>query len=356
MTGRATCCCFILPPVVLAERAEEGNQAEREAANKTLASSASMRARRAVVQGLGLRVAQFGLLAPPKGETRTVYDMENSGGNSLPGTKCRGEGEPPVDDVAVNEAYDGADATYDFYNDILGRDSIDDACMELVSSVHYGVDFDNAFWNGSQMVYGDGSGQFLAVGALTKDLAVIGHEMTHGVVQFTAGLRYSKQSGALNESFSDVMGAMVKQWVRKQTADEADWLIGEGVLGPSLPGKALRSMAEPGTAFKFDTQPAHMDDYQDLPDDNNPRNDNGGVHINSGIPNKAFYLAATALGGNSWERAGKIWYHTLCNKLGPNSTFKEAANATIASAKELFKPRGAEVRAVRAAWKQVGVL
>ena len=355
MTVRASC-CFILPPVVLAQRAEEGKKSEREAAMRTLAASASMRARRAVVQGLGLTVAQFGLLAPPKGENRTVYDMESQGGNSLPGTKRRGEGDPAIDDVAVNEAYDGADATYDFYKDVLGRDSIDGNCMELVSSVHYGTDFDNAFWNGSQMVYGDGSGQFLGVGTLTKDLAVIAHEMTHGVVQFTAGLRYSKQSGALNESFSDVMGAMVKQWVRKQTAEEADWLIGEGVLGPSLPGKALRSMAEPGTAFKFDNQPAHMDGYQDLPDDNNPRNDNGGVHINSGIPNKAFHLAATSLGGHAWERAGKIWYHTLCHKLGPNSTFKEAANATIASARELFKPRGQEVRAVRAAWKQVGVL
>jgi len=350
-------CCFILPPIVLAQVAEEGNARDRDAALKTLAASASMRARRTVVQQLGLTVAQFGALrlAPP-GERRTVYDMKNRGGNGLPGTKVRGEGDPPTDDVAVNEAYDGADHTYDFYKDVLDRSSIDDDDMELVSSVHYGVDFDNAFWQGTQMVYGDGSGQFLAKGSLTRDISVIAHEMTHGVTQFTAKLRYSKQSGALNESFSDVVGSLVKQWVNKETADQADWLIGEGVLGESLPGVALRSMKDPGTAFEFDDQPAHMDAYQDLPDDNNPRNDNGGVHINSGIPNKAFYLVATALGGHSWESAGPIWYDTLAKKLSENSQFTDAAEATVASAQERYGEDSDEEKAVKSAWKSVGVL
>jgi len=349
-------CCFILPPFVLARVAQEGAAEDSEAAFKTLATSAGMRTRRGILQGLIKEVdpSLMGWARPPEGERRSVYDMQHRGASSLPGVKVRGEGDPESDDVAVNEAYYGADTTYEFYKDVMKRDSIDGRSMELISSVHYGVDFDNAFWQGTQMVYGDGSGRFLAKGSLTRDIAVIAHEMTHGVTQFTAGLVYSKQAGALNESFSDVFGSLVKQHLNKESAKRADWLIGEGILGPSIPGKALRSMKEPGTAFKFDTQPAHMDDYQDLPDDNDPRNDNGGVHINSGIPNKAFYLAAVALGGCSWEKAGPIWYETLTNRLEENSQFVDAAEATIASACDVYGDE--EEKAVRQAWKQVGVL
>ncbi|HET7488884.1 MAG TPA: M4 family metallopeptidase [Acidimicrobiales bacterium] len=347
--------CYILPPVILTRVAEQGTAEDRDAAFNTLASSAGMRARRAVLQRLGQEVSPslMGSLFKPKGERRTVYDMENGGGGSLPGVKVRGEGDPPSKDTSVNEAYDGADATYDFYKDILDRDSLDGNGMELISSVHYGVDFDNAFWQGTQMVYGDGSGRFLVKGSLTSDVSVIAHEMTHGVTQFTAGLVYSKQSGALNESWSDVLGSLVKQYVNKETVEDADWLIGEGLLGPSLGGTALRSMKAPGTAFKFDTQPDHMDKYQDLPDDNNPRNDNGGVHINSGIPNKAFYLAATEFGGYAWEKAGPIWYHALVDKLKPQAQFTDAVAATVAAATELYG--AAEAKVVQDAWKQVGL-
>jgi Zn-dependent metalloprotease len=351
-------CCFILPPVVLARAADAGDADTRDAAFKTLASSASMRARRAVLQNLTRELGPsfMAALTPaaPKQRKRTVYDMKNGGANGLPGVKVRGEKDAAGKDKAVNEAFDGAGATYDFFKVVLGRHSIDGQGMELISSVHYGVDFDNAFWQGTQMVYGDGSGQFLTKGSLTKDIAIIAHEMSHGVTQFTAGLVYSKQPGALNEHFSDVFGALVKQYVNKETPEEADWLIGEGILGPSLPGQALRSMKEPGTAFEFDNQPAHMDDYQDLPDNNDPRNDNGGVHINSGIPNQAFYLAAVALGGHAWEKAGPIWFDALCKKLEPATQFKKAAQAIVASAGELYG--NAEKKAVREAWKQVGVL
>ncbi len=359
MTDRATHpCCFIVPPIVLAQLAEEGEAEDRTAALRTIAASATLRAQRSLVQQLGLSGAELAKkLGPPPGEKRTIYDMKSGGLSRLPGNKVRGEGDPASADGAVNEAFDGADHTYDFYHDVLKRTSLDDGGMELVSSVHYGRAFDNAFWNGNQMVYGDGSGRILAVGSLTKDIAVIAHEMTHGVVQFTAGLRYSKQSGALNESFADVFGTIVKQWVNKETVADADWLVGEGVLGTALlPGVALRSMKDPGTAFKYDNQPADMAHYVDLPDDNDPQNDNGGVHINSGIPNKAFYLAATALGGYSWEKAGPIWYDTLLNKLRANSQFVDAANATIASAGALFGKDGKEQKAVKDAWHKVGVL
>jgi Zn-dependent metalloprotease len=350
--------CHILPQVVLLEAADR-NEDLREAATNTLAASASMRTQRAalteMVQLLGVQAARIGELTPA-GRLNTVYDVQHGSWDDLPGTRVRGAGDAPVDDAAVNESFDNATKTRDFYSEILKRDSIDDAGMELVSSVHFDTDFDNAFWNGAQMVYGDGSGTFLAKGSLTRDLSVVAHELTHGVVQFTAGLRYSKQSGALNESFADVLGTTVKQWAANETAAAADWLVGEGILGSEMKGVALRSMKDPGTAFEGDRQPGHMRDYVDLPDDNNPRNDHGGVHINSGIPNKAFYLAATRLGEYSWEMAGPIWYDALVHALRPNTQFKEAAEATISSAVKLYGVGQDAEKAVRSAWEEVGVL
>jgi Zn-dependent metalloprotease len=352
-----TSCCHIAPPDLLARLAEHGTPAQRAAALRALPASASIRARRALVGELlrnpATREAMLATLARPSQEKRSVYDAHHKGQADLPGTLVRSEDDPAVADVAVNQAFDGAGATYDFYRGVFDRNSIDGAGMEIVSSVHYGVSFDNAFWNGSQMVYGDGSGRIFQVGALTRAIDVIGHELTHGVTQFTAGLDYHKQPGALNESMSDVFGAMIKQKTLGQTAAEADWLIGEGTLVPEL-GKALRSMKAPGTAFDGDNQPAHMRDYRDLPDDNDPANDNGGVHINSGIPNHAFYLAATALGGNSWDRAGPIWYRALTQMLHPDSDFAAAAQATVEAAGALFGE--AETEAVRGAWHEVGVV
>ncbi|HEV7649268.1 MAG TPA: M4 family metallopeptidase [Actinophytocola sp.] len=350
--------CYILPQVVLLEAADRDEDL-REAATNTLAASASMRTQRAaltqMVRLLGVAGARIGELTPA-GKVNTVYDVDHGSWDALPGQKARGDGEPPVADGAVNEAFDNAAKTRQFYADVLKRDSIDAAGLELVSSVHFDNDFDNAFWNGAQMVYGDGSGTFLAKGSLTKALDVVGHELTHGVVQFTAGLVYSKQSGALNESWADAMGTVVKQWAANETVSTADWFIGKGILGSQMQGDALRSMKDPGTAFQGDSQPGHMRDYKDLPDDNNPRNDHGGVHINSGIPNKAFYLTATRLGDHSWQEAGPIWYDALLTGLKPNSQFKDAAEATIASAAKLYGVGQEAEKAVRAAWEEVGVL
>jgi Zn-dependent metalloprotease len=351
------CFCFIAPPDLLAKMATEGDAGERDAAIGALATSAAVRARRSFVAGLlrnpDTRQTGLGLICTPTNEQRTVYDVHHGRENALPGDKVRGEGDPESADASVNQAYDGAGKTYDFYEQVFKRNSIDGDGMEIISSVHFGVSFDNAFWDGGQMVYGDGSGRLFKEGSLTSSVDVIGHELTHGVTQFTAALKYSKQSGALNESMSDVFGSLVKQFGLGQTAEQADWLIGEGILVESL-GQALRSMKAPGTAFKFDDQPATMADYKDLPDDNNPRNDNGGVHINSGIPNKAFYLAATALGGNAWEKAGPIWFKTLTEKLKADAQFVDAANATVEAAGELYSSQ--EQDAVRGAWQEVGVL
>jgi Zn-dependent metalloprotease len=351
--------CFIAPPDLLAYVIEQGEPAEREAALRTIAASAALRTKRQLVgrfmRTLDVDVARLGLVPSTPTSQRTVYDAEHGGRVSLPGRLVRSEGDPPSRDVAVNEAYDGAGSTFAFYRDVYERDSIDGKGLELVSSVHYGTRYENAFWDGAQMVYGDGGGQLFRDGAFTRALDVIGHELTHGVTQYTAGLAYNKQSGALNESFSDVFGVLVKQYAAHQEADtdEEKWLIGPGALVPKW-GRALRSMKAPGTAWQGDQQPATMDDYVDLPDDNDPSNDNGGVHINSGIPNHAFYLAATTLGGYAWERAGRVWYVTLTDQLHPDSQFEDAATASVAVARELF---GDEVeRAVTDAWTAVGVL
>ncbi|MBG0737943.1 M4 family metallopeptidase [Paeniglutamicibacter antarcticus] len=350
-------CCGIAPPDLLARLAIEGDIHQREAAVRALATSAAIRSQRAVLghldRQLNLNIGKMIGFSVTPDRRLTVYDNQKKGRPFLPGVRMRGWGEPPAEDQAVNQAYDGSSATYEFYRDVLQRNSLDGSGMELVSSVHYGVAFDNAFWDGAQMVYGDGSGRIFQIGGLTRAVDVIAHELTHGVTEQTAGLVYSKQSGALNESFSDVFGSLVKQYSLKQTAAEADWLIGAGILVPQL-GAALRSMSKPGTAYTGDRQPGHMDDYVDLPDNNDPRNDNGGVHINSGIPNHAFYLAATALGGSAWEKAGKIWYTTLTKHLHPNTQFSEAALATVAVAGELFSSTAQT--AVRNAWLEVGVL
>ena len=341
--------CSIAPPDLLAAIAERGDPADREAAQRTLAATAVLRAQRESATGRSGGPAKTG-------GRRTVYDVRHGGEADLPGHKVRGEGDGPVADTAVNEAYDGAGLTYHFYREQFERDSIDGRGMALVSSVHYGTDFDNAFWNGSQMVYGDGSGRIFVKGGLTKDVDVIAHELTHGVTQMTAALEYSKQPGALNESFSDVFGSLVKQQHLGQTAAQADWLIGAGILGTALKGKALRSMKDPGSANDLDRQAATMSGYADLPADNDPAHDNGGVHINSGIPNRAFYLAATAIGGYAWEAAGRIWYVTLTTRLEATSDFAAAAEATIAVAGDLFGAASPERQAVTRAWKEVGVL
>jgi Zn-dependent metalloprotease len=183
---------------------------------------------------------------------------------------------------------------------------------------------------------------------------VIGHELTHGVTQYTANLDYQGQPGALNESVSDVFGSLIKQYAAGQTADQADWLIGAGLLAPGVHGVALRSMKEPGTAYDDpqlgkDPQPADMAHYV------RTHQDNGGVHINSGIPNRAFYLAAAAIGGHAWEKAGQIWYDTLTGgSLSAEAQFADFAAATVAAATARYG-EGDETRAVQAAWQEVGV-
>src|SRR3954452_2035561 len=340
--------CHFIPPYLLARLATaHPDEATASSGRQTLAIDARLRDRRTTpapsVEGS----------LPPQAAQRSgedaiaVYTAGN--GSDPPGRVVRVSGEPESRDVAGDEAYAGVDGTLALYREVYSRESYDGRGAPVVATVHYEQGYDNAFWDGRQLVFGDGDGKVFD--RFTRPVDVLGHELTHAVTQFTANLTYQGQSGALNESMSDVFGSCVKQRLLGQSADQADWLIGAGIFLPSVQGKALRSMSEPGTAYDDDVigkdpQVGSMDKYVDTQDDN------GGVHLNSGIPNRAFYLAATAMGGNACEAAGKVWYAALTSGIGADTDFAGFAAATVAAAEQV-SPEAAD--AVRSAWEQVKV-
>ena len=336
--------CFV-PPYLLrqvASAAGLGVAVDSYAADcsgRTLRIDESFRAARA--SSADWRVAEEEALSGP---AWTVHTADNTA--TLPGTPVRtAEDAAASGDVAVDEAWDGVAGSLAMFREVYGRDSYDGRGAHVSATVHYEQDYDNAFWDGTQLVFGDGDGRIFE--RFTRPVDVLGHEFTHAVTEHTAGLVYEGQSGALNESVSDVFATCLKQRLLGQTADRGDWLIGAGLFLPSVQGQALRSMSAPGTAYDDpalgrDPQPADMSGYVDTTDDN------GGVHINSGIPNRAFHLAATAIGGSSAEGAGRIWYAAL-GTVESDVDFRGFAGATVAAA-------GEHADAVRAAWETVGVL
>jgi Zn-dependent metalloprotease len=342
----------IIPPHMAERILENGSPEQKKKLGNYIRIAGQMRGQR---QQLA-EMTRKGLAG--EGEhKRLVYDAQN--GSGLPGHLVRSEGEGSSGDAAADEAYDGSGATYDLYKEVFGRDSVDNQGMNLISTVHYLEGYDNAFWNGEQMVYGDGDEDLPEEERLfnrfTKVIDIIGHELTHGVTQYEANLVYRDQPGALNESISDVFGSLVKQRVKNHTAEQADWLIGEGLFTSNVDAEGIRSMKAPGTAYDDpvlgrDPQPGHMDDYVET------SSDNGGVHINSGIPNKAFYNVATEIGGYAWEKGGAIWYLALCDELQPTSDFQAAANATYKVAGTLYGKDSVEQRAVYNGWKAVGLI
>ncbi|MGF1426012.1 M4 family metallopeptidase [Kitasatospora sp. LaBMicrA B282] len=336
--------CTIVPPYLLDRLADLGD----EGALRTRRADAALRSLRAARAPLTAEEAAEAAAAARPG--RTVADAGHT--ERLPGRTVRTEGGPPTADPSVNHAYDGLGATLALLLEVYGRRSVDGAGLPLHATVHYGHDYDNAFWDGRRMVFGDGDG--VLFGDFTACPEVIGHELAHGLVQYSAALAYRGQSGALNESVADVFGALVKQYALGQQATDADWLIGAGLLGPGVRGVALRSMKAPGTAYDDprlgrDPQPASMDAYVVT------EADEGGVHINSGIPNRAFQLLAVELGGAAWERAGRIWYDALTGPgVRPDTDFAGFARATVAAARARFG-EGPVPEAVTGAWKQVGL-
>lgn len=345
----------LLPPTVLEQIARNGDSDQRAWALDTLARDQTLRIARlqnAKVRARGPREGADALaVSSTPRPNRIITDASER--ETVDGEIVRTEGEEKTDDPAVNEAYDFLGDTFQFFFEAYSRNSIDGKGMPLRGVVHYGHRYANAFWDGRRMVFGDGDGKMFT--RLTLSLDVIGHELGHGVTEEEADLEYLAQSGALNESMSDVFGSLVKQYKLKEQADKADWLIGADVFTPAIQGDALRSMKAPGTAYDDpvigkDPQPGHMKDYVDT------LADNRGVHINSGIPNRAFYTVATELGGFSWEKAGRIWYDTLRHSSVTSTTqFQAFADVTMIVGERLYGKGSGEAEAVRGGWDAVGI-
>lgn len=344
----------IVSPDILDQIARNGNDRQRARALDTIANDSAIRAARLQnFQGPAIPQRSADALAQrPGGQARrTIYHANNT--ETLPGAVARAEGDDATGDAATDEAYDGLGATYEFLWEAYERNSLDDEGLPLDGIVHFGQDYDNAFWDGRRMIFGDGDGELF--NRFTVALDIIGHELAHGIVQDEAQLNYWQQPGALNESFADVIGTLVKQFTLQQSVGDADWLIGAGLLADTVAGQALRSLAAPGTAYDDrllgkDPQPGHMNDYVQTV------RDNGGVHINSGIPNHAFYMVARELGGFAWERAGRIWYETMRDPaLKPTTQFRKFARLTLVNARRLYGQGSEEEAAVKKGWQEVGI-
>jgi Zn-dependent metalloprotease len=315
---------------------------DADAARQSSVASQSLRQQRVGVASDTLQALRPA--TPGKGD-RQIYDDGHQW--TVDVTGVRGESDPPTADANVNAAYDALGATRDFYREILGRDSIDNAGLPLVANVNFGVQYDNAFWDGNRMVFGNGDNVIFK--DFTGDVDVPGHELTHGVTQYTAGLQYKDQPGALNEAFSDIFGCCIDQYTHRLDAGNFNWLIGEQVMADGMYGEAIRSIAHPGTAYDNpvlgkDPQPGHMSGYVA----------GGDPHVNSGIVNRAFYLTAIDLGSFP---AAKIWYATLQN-LWPTATFADAAHVCAEMARTLARDGIVARQApqtVRAAFHEVGI-
>jgi bacillolysin len=282
------------------------------------------------------------------GKVRRTYTADNRA--TIPGRLVIEEGERARNDAIAQAAHDNAGKVYDYFFKTFKRDGVDGRGSPMVSTVHYGndpEDAENAAWIGErqQMIYGDGGKIFKP---LAYSLDVVAHEFTHGVTDATANLIYQGQSGALNEAYSDIFSALI---------DRANWTVGEDVVkSPPFPTRVLRSLEDPGLNGKYDPrnplggvgQPGHMREYARL--SNSRKSDNGGVHINSGIPNRAAFLVAQALGREKMEQ---IYYRTLTQYLTPDADFGDAARATIRAAQELYG--ASDANAVRDAFGQVGI-
>lgn len=317
------CTCHIIPPFVVDQLKKSGV----DVASETKSIDRELRARR--TEQLALRSAADSIVTPPdKNADRFVYDSKTTQNQRM--LLVRKEGGAASADPVVNKAYENAGSVRNYFKTALNYLSVDNHGADLILNVHFGKAYANAFWDGDEMTFGDGDGEVFT--NLANAIDVTAHELTHGVVQYTAGLKYIGQSGALNEHYADVFGSVIKQVAKKQTAATADWLIGDELMGPTLQGQALRSMKAPGTAYNNqlmgkDPQPAHMDNIY------KGSADNGGVHINSGIPNKVFYLVAVVIGT---DKAAPLWFETL-KTLKPTTNFTSFKTALLKQAKKLAK-------------------
>jgi Zn-dependent metalloprotease len=328
----------ILPPYMLFEL---GSRTGNPRYFDTLAATARLHSR-------ALSNNQTSNLLPKADGKSLIQVYDCNGSESRPGKKARFEGEPATGNHDVDSAYDFTVAVRKYYLDIHGRKGIDNHGLKMISSVNYGSGYNNAYWDGHQMTYGKGDQEVFASFVL---LDVCGHEISHGVTEFESKLKYWKQAGALNESHSDVFGKMIEAYAKNQPVEEIDWVLGRGIFMPGIKGEGIRHMLHPGTAYDDpklgkDPQPDRMSKY------NNTSGDNGGVHYNSGIINRAFALFAISLGGYEWKKAAKIWYAARA-AAGSNPSFANHAYYTLEAAKTLGT--ASDVKQLGNAWDAVEV-
>jgi Zn-dependent metalloprotease len=351
MNARYGCVCFAVPKRLLQHLADHDDDDEhRQMLQGQIRHSAKLRGRRAAK-------VWDGVVTTPAGKPlqRSVFDAQ--GRTFLPGKLLRDEDDPPTKDSIADEAYDNIGVALRFFSSVFKRDSIDNKGMRVDASVHYGFRYVNAMWTGEQMLIGDGDGKTIT--GLAGSLGIIAHEFCHGISQHlvkgglgvvqVAGMppALKGEAGALNESFSDVFASMIKQWHAKQDVAKADWLLGEDILDKGA-GKAIRSLKDPGNrklTYAADDQISDYKHYKGTDES----------HKASGIANHAFYLAASKLGGNSWETLGPVWLKGF-DKLRARSTFLDAAHATLGVAATLHGKGSKTHDAVKAGWKKVNVL
>jgi Zn-dependent metalloprotease len=337
-------CCFIIPNDIAREMARNAEDAEdRDLALDQISRNSKMREHRKTLMS-------FRTTALTKGGERRVYDAKSK--SRLPGALVRSESDKKSPDDSVNDVFLSSGIVRDFLIKVLGHDGYDGANGDLTSTVHYLKNYNNAFWDGEQMVYGDGDGKFF--GSFTNDLEIAGHEIFHGVITATSGLVYQGESGALNESCCDVFGSLVKQWQLQQSVEQADWIIGKGLFTKAVKGVGVRKLDAPGRAFndpvlgRDNTRGHYSRRYKGS-------GDYGGVHINSGIPSLAFVTAAKQYGGKAWEQMGLVWWKTLTS-LNSGAKFQDAAIATLRIAKSLYPEDRNLSDSIQAGWKEVGVM
>jgi Zn-dependent metalloprotease len=349
---RFTCLCYAIPKKLVQHLADQSEGEHRQALLDQVSHTETVRSTR----------AQHTKEPPAtaKGASKLHRRIFTAQGQTmLPGQQLRDEGQADSHDPQANQLYDNLGIVLKFFKDVLNRDSADGQGMRIDASVHYGYRFANAMWTGQQMIVGDGDGKHIA--GLPASLGLIAHEFCHGVSQhlIAGGLgvvlrpgqppSVEGEAGALNESFSDVFASMVKQWHRNQDADDphTDWLLGEDVITAGS-GHAVRSLADPGNrelTWPEDDQIRQWSQYTPGID----------AHTASGIANHAFYVAATQVGGKSWENFAAVWLDAY-GRLHSKSTFREAADATVDVAAARHGAGSKVHEAVKAGWKKVGVL
>jgi Zn-dependent metalloprotease len=347
------CIRCIISPNMHEHLARHTDAVVRDAALRSLNLAQSARTRRQVKSSmLAQGFAGLGESAPqPRPHLfRTIYDAQHQ--ESGKGVKILEEGSVGSPDPDASRVYDALGLTFNYYWEAHQRNSLDDKGADLDALVHVGTDLDNAYYDGWSMNFGDGDGKIFGDFTINPDVTV--HELSHGVMQYTADWPYHGEPGAANEANSDIFARCAVQWSKGWAVEEDNWLIGQGLI-LNHPDMALRSMANPGTAYDtpdlgHDTQPDHYSRFV------HTLRDNGGVHTNSGILNRYFYLAAMGCGGHVWEGAALVWYACVTDpKQVGRGTFKSIAKTCNAYAQKFFGAQSVQAKAFDDASHQTGI-